>query len=344
MSKTSASHQLIAKYGRSWRQAWRQRKKFDTHQRLPHEIQFLPAALALQDQPAHPAPRFIILAIVLFSVLALIWACIGEIDVVATAAGKVVASGKSKTIQSSEVAVIRAINVHDGEQVKAGDVLIELDSSAASADVRRLKSDLMAAMVDSARAGAMLEAIRNHKLPDSLQGKIFTADLRQQHTAEIWLQGQYLELESALQQADAEIAQRSAEIVSANINVDSLQKSLPISRKLADDYKLLLAQQYVPRHAFLEKEQELLGGERELALQRSKVLELMAAKNEADERKQVIVAQARRAMLDLQQQSEQKVSSLSEEVKKAERRHSLMRLTAPVDGIVQQLAVHTLGG
>lgn len=344
MGEPSATRELFKRYRRAWGHAWGQRKLLDTPRRLPHEVQFLPAALALQEQPVHPAPRYILFAIMLFAALASLWACLGEIDVVATATGKVVASGKSKTIQPSELAVVKAIHVYDGEQVKAGDVLIELDASVTGADVRRLNSDLMAAKVDSARAGAMLEAIQNHKEPGSLQGKINDADPVQQLAAERWLQGQYFELKSALYQAEAEIDQRTAEIASANISVGALQKTLPISRRLAEDYKSLLEQQYVPRHAYLEKEQALLDLERELALQRGRVNELKAAKKEAEGRRVGILAQTRRAMLDLQQQSEQKVASLTQEVSKAEQRDHLMRLTAPVDGTVQQLAVHTIGG
>jgi hemolysin D len=280
----------------------------------------------------------------LFTVLALLWACLGEIDVVSTATGKVVANGRSKTIQPSEGAVVKAIHVYDGEQVRAGEVLIDLDASATGADVKRLNSDLLAAEVDSARAGAMLEVIETHKEPGSLAGKILNAYPLQLLAAERWLRGQYLELRSSLDQVDAEIDQRSAEILSATATVGSLRKTLPISRRLAEDYKLLLDQQYVPRHAFLEKQQALIDLERELAVQQVRVLELQAAKKEALRRGDGILAQARRAMLDLQQQSEQKIASLTQEVKKAEQRDHLMHLTAPVDGTVQQLDIHTVGG
>ncbi|WP_277588251.1 HlyD family type I secretion periplasmic adaptor subunit [Pseudomonas chlororaphis] len=344
MGQPSATRELLRRYHHVWRHAWGQRKLLDTPHRLPHEVQFLPAALALQEQPVHPAPRYILFAIMLFAALALLWACLGEIDVVATATGKVVASGRSKTIQPSEVAVVKAIYVYDGEQVKAGDVLVDLDASATGADVKRLSSDLLAAEVDSARAGAMLEVIETHKEPGSLTGKIVNADPLQQLAAERWLQGQYLELRSALDQVDAEIDQRSAEILSATVTVGSLQKTLPISRRLAEDYKLLLEQQYVPRHAYLEKQQALLDLERDMAVQQARVIELQATKKEAQRRREGIFAETRRAMLDLQQQSEQKVASLTQEVKKAEQRDHLMHLTTPVDGTVQQLTIHTVGG
>ena len=60
--------------------------------------------------------------------LALVWAGFGKVDIVATAPGKIVSSGRTKIVQPFETGVIRAIHVQDGQQVKAGDCLIELDS------------------------------------------------------------------------------------------------------------------------------------------------------------------------------------------------------------------------
>ncbi|MBB6343490.1 multidrug efflux pump subunit AcrA (membrane-fusion protein), partial [Pseudomonas fluvialis] len=134
----SAKRDLLNRYRKSWRHAWRNRQAMEAPARLPHEVQFLPAALALQDAPVHPAPRIAQWTIMAFAALALLWACLGEIDVVATATGKVVPSGKSKVIQSSEVAVIKAIQVEDGQAVKAGDLLVELDAQITGADVQRL--------------------------------------------------------------------------------------------------------------------------------------------------------------------------------------------------------------
>ncbi|NQD96905.1 biotin/lipoyl-binding protein, partial [Pseudomonas sp. CrR25] len=215
MTHTSAKRDLLNRYRHAWRHAWRNRQVMDAPPRLNHEVQFLPAALALQEQPVHPAPRYIQWTIMAFAVIALIWACIGEIDVVATASGKIVPSGKSKVIQPSEVAVVKAIHVYDGQQVKVGDLLIELDTSMTGADVRRLGSDLLAAQVDSARAQALLDAIQHNRAPTSLAQLIPQASAEQQLAAQRWLQGQYLELTSTLAQSAAAIEQRNAEIQAA---------------------------------------------------------------------------------------------------------------------------------
>ena len=340
----SAQRELLRRYRRVWSQAWRNRKAMDAPTRLPHELQFLPAALSIQELPVNPIARYIKWSIMVFSALVLLWACIGEIDVVATAQGKIVPSGKSKVIQPSEVAVVKAINVYDGQQVKAGDLLVELDASQTGADVERLKSDLLAARVDSARAGALLEAIRGDQEPRLGAAQLVGASEEQLHSAEQWLRGQYLELRTNVEQSQAVVEQRTAEIQASQATVESLRRTLPIAEQLAADYKRLLERNFVAKHAWLEKEQSRLDQERELAVQQARLIELKASRREAEQRRESIIAQTRRAMLDLQHESDQKVAALKQELIKAEERDRLTRLTSPVDGTVQQLAIHTNGG
>jgi hemolysin D len=228
--------------------------------------------------------------------------------------------------------------------VKVGELLVELDPTAADADVRRIQSDLLAARIDGARSTAMLDAINQQKSPASLIGAIADADPQQVLSAQRWLQGQYQEYRSSLELVDAEILQRNAEIQSAQAQVASLRQTVPIATQLAEDYQRLLAQQYVARHEYLEKEQARLDLQRQLSVQQASVLQSTAAQGEARRRREGVVAQNRRAMLDLQQQANQKAASLVEELAKARYQETLTSLNAPVDGTVQQLAIHTVGG
>lgn len=332
------------RYRRAWRDSWQRRKEMDVPKRLAHEVEFLPAVLELQDKPVHPAPRVFMWTIMVFTAVALIWACVGKIDVVATATGKIIPSGKTKVIQSSETAVVKAIHVTDGQAVKAGQLLLELDSTAADADVGRIKSDLLAARVDSARAEAMLGAINGSHPPASLINTITDVDPVHLLAAERWLRGQYQEFRSSLDLAEAEIQQRQADIQAARAQVENLQKTLPIAIKLATDYEHLLQKQYITRHAYLEKEQARLDIERQLSVQQVSILQSGAARREAERRRDGVIAQARRAMLDLLQQADQKIASLGQELAKARYQEDLTTVEAPVDGIVQQLSTHTIGG
>lgn len=340
----SDTFSLLQRYRRAWSHSWRQRKNMEAPVRLAHELQFLPSALELQETPVHPAPRIFTWSIMGFAALALIWACIGKIEVVAVAPGKIVPSGKTKLIQSSETGVVRAIHVNDGQLVRPGELLVELDPTAANADVSRIQSEMLASRIDSARGAAMLDAINLQRPPASLEGTITNASPEQMLSAGRWLQGQYQEYRTSLALVDAEILQRSAEIQSAQAQVASLQQAVPIATRLAGDYQKLLQKNYVSRHGYLEKEQARLDLQRQLSVQQASVLQHTAALEEARRRRENVVAQNRRAMLDLLQEANQKVAVQSQELSKARYQENLTNLRAPVSGTVQQLAVHTVGG
>ena len=102
--------------------------------REKEELAFLPAALEIVDTPPSPIGRAIGATLVVLFCLALIWASFGHVDIIAYASGKVVPSGRVKLIQPFEIGVVRAIHVRDGQAVKAGDVLIELDPTMSAAE------------------------------------------------------------------------------------------------------------------------------------------------------------------------------------------------------------------
>src|SRR5260370_21951108 len=94
-------------------------------ERRGEELAFLPAALEIVETPPSPIRRMIGAIIILLFCAALVWAWWGTIDIVASATGKIVPSGRTKVIQPFETGVVRSIRVQDGQEVKAGDVLIE---------------------------------------------------------------------------------------------------------------------------------------------------------------------------------------------------------------------------
>lgn len=126
--------------------------------RRQHEIAFLPAALEITETPPSPVGRAIGATIIAAFCIALVWATLGSVDIVATATGKIVPGGRTKLIQPFETGVVRAIQVRDGQTVKAGDVLIELDPTMTEADQERQKGDLLAAELEVARLQAALAA------------------------------------------------------------------------------------------------------------------------------------------------------------------------------------------
>src|SRR6202171_1641120 len=120
------------------------------------EREFLPASLELSETPPSPIGRLGAYCLVAVFTLALVWAWFGHVDIVAVSKGKIIPTGHTKIVQPFEIGVVRAILVRDGQKVKVGDVLIELDPTMNQADLGHQQSDLMAAQIDIARLTAAL--------------------------------------------------------------------------------------------------------------------------------------------------------------------------------------------
>ena len=120
---------------------------------------FLPALLEVEGSPPHPLARVtsgIILALV---TAAVVWASVGRVDEVAVAPGKLVPRGEVKPVQPAESGVVRAIRVADGQRVRQGDVVLELDPTEADADRARLGHELAAARREHSRLTALRAAL-----------------------------------------------------------------------------------------------------------------------------------------------------------------------------------------
>lgn len=333
---------LFKHYGAAFRHAWLHRAALQPVQRLPHEAQFLPAALSLQETPVSPAPRVALWLLISFAAIALLWACLGHIDVVATAQGKVVPNDRVKTIQPFETATVKAIHVSDGQQVRAGDVLIELDATATQADQDRVQSDLTAAKLQVARGQAMLAALDSGRALQLLRPD--SADDGKYAEAQRLLDGQMAEYTAKQGRIAAETAKREAELRSTQALVHKLEQTLPIANQRAQDFKHLVDENFVSKHGYLEREQARIEQEADLANLRSRLKEIEADLREVRGQRAESVAETRRASLDSITDGQQKAGALEQDLLKANTRGKLMQLTSPVDGTVQQLMMHTMGG
>jgi hemolysin D len=336
---------LLARYLRVLRASWAARGQLAARPRTPLERQFLPAALEILETPAPALPRAVVWTIVLALAFSIAWSTIGRIDEVAVAAGKVIAADKTKIIQPAETGVVKRILVADGQVVKAGQVLIELEAAATAtaADTARTREALMAARLEAARYDALAHAARGIAAAPSLAApKGATRTLIDAETRA--MVSQYQEHRAKLAALDAGIAKRTAEAASVQELVTKLAQTLPIAQRRAEDYKNLVKQKFISEHGYLEREQTRIEQERDLAFQEARVRELKAGIEEARRRRESLVAEFERTAVNVKTDADKRAALLEQELVKAETRERQQVLTAPVDGTVQQLAVHTVGG
>jgi hemolysin D len=305
--------------------------------RSADELAFLPAALEIVETPPSPLGRSIGGTIILLFVLALTWACLGEIDIVASAQGKIVPSGRIKVIQPLEIAVVRAIRVQDGQAVKAGDVLIELDPTINAADVSRLKSELISAQVNVARLRAALTESDTFQAPPG-------ADKDMVATQRNFLLSQVGEYRAKLGALSRQAEQKEAEAATSAAMVSKLEAIIPVLRQRFEIRRTLANAEIGSKLQYLEMLQAVTEQEQELAVQKSRLREAQAAVRTLLETQKQTKAEYQKTILDETSKFEPKATSLEQELIKAEQKTKLQLLVAPVDGVVQQLAIHTAGG
>ncbi|CAN7749671.1 HlyD family type I secretion periplasmic adaptor subunit [Bradyrhizobium sp. LjRoot220] len=305
------------------------------------ELAFLPAALEIVETPPSPIGRTMVATIIVLFCAALIWAWWGTIDIVASATGKIVPSGRTKVIQPFETGVVRAIRVQDGQAVRAGDLLIELDPTVNAAERDRLQSDVLAEQLNAARLRAALAASDDHTAdftPPAGADPILVSTQRQ------LLQNQVTEHRAKIAALSRQQAQKEAEHATTGATIHKLEAMIPVVQQRVDIRKTLMERELSSKISYYEILQLLVEQQEELTVQKSRQREAESGVAAIRETRGQAMAEYRRSLSDELAKSEQKASGLMQDLIKAERKTTLQRLTAPVDGVVQQLAIHTVGG
>ncbi|WP_321955755.1 HlyD family type I secretion periplasmic adaptor subunit [Paraburkholderia bannensis] len=340
--KLQALADLVKRYAAVWREVWQIRAQLKRPSRDADHLAFLPAELELVETPVHPAPRWTMRVLVALAVIALLIGILGRLDIVVTASGQFIPNARVKTIQPAITGVVREIGVKDGERVAAGQLLMKLDTTQAAADTDKARSSRLDAELAAARADALLTAQRDSKAP--LVAKVDDASGARMQDAQRQAEGAWFEYRDQFEGEKAELAKREAQLESTRAEIAKLVATAPLARQQADAYRALVADKYVARNDYLDKEQSALDKEHELAAQRSHANELAAAIAEQRAQVEATASKFRRDQLDELEKATQQVTQSREDETKASTRQALMSLTAPVAGTVQQLAVHTLGG
>ncbi|AIC12676.1 HlyD family type I secretion periplasmic adaptor subunit [Xylella fastidiosa subsp. morus] len=333
---------FLSRYLHVFRAAWSIRAQLEPPHRTTDERTFLPAHLELTETPVSPTARWSMRIIIACFIVTLLWACFGKIEIVAVAPGKIVVDSRTKVLQPLETAVVRRILVRDGEKVKAHQALIELDATATGAEYAQAEDALLNATLTALRLRALSTALERGQTPQLTHSATIPAD---RIAAEQALTlSQFNAYQAKRHNLQATIAQRRAELRTAQDTIEPLTESARISKMRSADYAILLKDKYVGRHDYLLREQERITAERDLATQRNRIQEIRSALSAAQEELSVLQADFRQQTLDDLRKADEQIGQLTPQLAKAKQRNRLMTLRSPVEGIVQQLAIHTVGG
>lgn len=328
--------ELLARYKAVFKAAWEHRHELAGPRRMADEVAFLPAALSLQETPVHPAPRRLAWGLMALFVMALLWSIVGKVDIVAVAPGRIIVSDRTKVIQPLEASVVKKVLVKDGDRVQAGQVLVELDPTMAAADKANVQEQLNAAISEEQRTGALLHALHKGKAP--------SLDKKADASTQTQLQAEWQDISAKLAKLDAESQRRQAEMATVRETIAKLEATVPMAQNREQDFKKLVGEGFISSHATQDKTRERVELERDLATQRARLVEAQSVLRESEQAKVAYRAETLRQLNDRNAQAATKRQQLQADHSKASQRERLTQLTAPVTGVVQQLAIHSVGG
>jgi hemolysin D len=310
-------------------------KQDNNRARTPDELAFLPAALEIQESPPNPAGRGLLWCVIAIVICAIAWASFGHVDIIAIAPGKLIPGDRVKVIQPLAIGQVRAIHVRDGQQVKAGQVLIELDPTLAQADRDRLLQQLRDEEATLARQQAFAGWLQTGRMPGASGAARLQRTLLEQMIAEHRARLAGIEQSLARRRADRESTQKL---------VEKGERTLPLISARAASLAKLADENLVAKNSSLELEQQRIEAEQGLAAQRANLQSIEAAIGELTEQRSATHSEAQRVTSQTIEDAERKVAALRQELVKAESVTVQQKLVAPVDGVVQQLKAHTIGG
>ncbi len=296
----------------------------------------MPEAMEIEETPPSPFGRVLLWAIVVLVVGAFLWSYFGKVDEEVVARGKIIPDGMIKVIQPSDTGVIRAIHVEEGQRVKEGDLLIELDPTITQAEVESSEKSLainrsdMARLRAELRGGQIRGSGKNH---DKLL--LLQTDLKQAREAEHQAKVESLELV---------VSQKKIALQSAEESILKLEKSLELVSKQEGAFRQLAEKGYASVMEHLQRQKELVRTEKELDEQRKLADQIRDGLKEAEKNLEALKKERERSILGEIVEKERAITVLEGEFTKASRRSQLERLYSPVNGTVHGLVTHTIGG
>lgn len=303
----------------------------------------------MTDRQHVPSPTLHATAIFTMSafIAIIVMSVVFRVEIVATGIGRVVPTARVQVVQPEFSGQIRAIHVRDGDAVIEGDILIELDSTDAVAELTTLNAEADRLSIEASRVRSFLALLNGSEPIEELLSFEVVPELRE-HPYFIeqrrLLRAEYENFLGATAQITSRIETNRRSIAVTQAAIAQLDTALQTRRERIDASRQLLEQGVLSRSAWLEMLESFQGleSEREIVLRE---LEQKESQEAALEREQeALISSLRNSLLQRMSDVDARQATLSAQLTSLERRVRAASLVAPVSGTVDQLSVHTVGG
>lgn len=290
--------------------------------------EFLPILAEIENTPLNPLGRtmfWVIVSIILFTFL---WLYFGKVDIVVTARGKVIPDGEIKILQPLDTGVIENILIKEGDFVQKGQVLIEIDSSETTPELESLQKNLDYIKSENERLTSAANNLQYNNPEAMTQQKLYESSLN--------------DLKNQLTAKDMEIEQINAQLISTNSDIKNYEYSLKIG---SDKEKRMNNVIDIIAYSELEKIQmENSTFSTNISSLKQKLNELNFRKQQILQEKNYLTSNFKTQNLSQLSENEKKEVSIVSDIDKIKFKKQKQSITSPVDGYINTLLVHTIGG
>jgi hemolysin D len=289
---------------------------------------FKPMLVEIEEEPASPLGHLIFWLVLAVFGFFVVWSIFGQVDVVVSARGKVVPVGEIKTIQPLNGGVISQILVKPGDYVKKGQALVVIDPSTTAPSLQANQRTLAHVQQEEAR----LQATSVHHAFDT------KADATQRRLYAAAMQSLTRQVASKQQQLETLAAQIRAKQVEVKQNQDLLTFHQEKLNRLA------AVSDIVTRDDIQKAENDVLTDQNKLKELAFGLEQLHFQQEQTREEMGYIQENFKSGALNDLSEKEKQVNQLEANIEEADFKNARQTLNSPVDGYVNEMAVHTVGG
>ena len=305
---------------------------------------FAPDLLTLQLSPPSRLPRTVVLGLTGLVGCLLIWSFLAELDIVATAQGRLVPISYTKVVQPAEAGVVSEILVKDGDAVKAGQVLLRLDPRLSQNDLQAQGQDVAIKRMTLARIAAELAGAEapNRQAPvlapqAGAGSPAVAAQMQSQFQAQF--QARRQAYQDALAQELQSLEKARAERAAGEQVYGKLKQTLPSYAQTAQAYETLQKEGFVGEVAANEKRRDWVEKSQDLKAQESTLASLQASIAQSEKKLTSLRSSYQSQLENERIETQTQLAKSVQELEKSSIRYGLLDVRAPTDGVVKDLAI-----
>jgi len=311
----------------------------------------------LLDKPPSALPQRLVLGGMVFCLAFAAWATFGKIDEVGHAQGRLVPKGEVYKIDPLEGGKVVSIAVKEGQSVKAGQVVVELDSQMAMGEVERLQQSLMAYQIELTQKQTLLEKAA---LEGRTRSQIAQAEAQAQQAAIAQSQAKTQAQEIAIAQNHQNAATKQQLLTQLQADAAAYQARQERLKPLLREGAISTEQVFQGEQALRDRQRSITQSQGELQQAQSESVRLQAqlqqARSESNQLQAGLSqkqAEGRRTQIEVQQQLQQlevdmtqikaKIAETQNLLTSAKTKLNQRFLYAPVDGVISSLNIRNTG-